>query len=586
MKVQVNVKTLAEDITSKCEVDVASLDLVKEVKEKITSSQMIAFPDPKLMVGERILQDNLTLKECGIEDHAILDCVVNASEVALVQQLNGFLSMRDLTIDELGLLYCYKYGISVMHVLKTLGRPGTFREFLVGFPGFVVDNDMLSLVRVGTSFKPMACADELLKILAANGGAMSITDLCARFVQAYHMSVSSIVNMRPSEFLASDPRFVLLGRGRVGIRNAISPSSPNSKVSPRVESPIRTDDGNTKCTPSKADLFKEAMDQSKGRKSPPSVRKSTKPPRRASVAIVPKADVSSSGDSEDDVSQDLQMYSDLHERVGGRKVQSKCANRLTSIVEYLKSLCIFEVDRVVKGGSVGNGTSVEGCMDASLVFFLKGLPVHSHSSWMPPLLRSMKAVLDVQPPEGILSVDCSEEALFLKSDCGMSVILAFATSFASYGETVEALGNQGPEARKFFGAAFAKESVSFVQKQSGSCKTTIRLLKWWRDQQDWQCDLTRPSNQVMELVAIYAYMVQGQENQKQAVANCMALFAQFNRLRITFTNFYEKSEIWEPLLLQRPLLMDPVNPFVNVADPQAFDPRELMEKAATTAFFY
>ena len=35
------------------------------------------------------------------------------------------------------------------------------------------------------------------------------------------------------------------------------------------------------------------------------------------------------------------------------------------------------------------------------------------------------------------------------------------------------------------------------------------------------------------------------------------------------SNYYDPSDVWSPLMLQKPLLMDPVNPFTNVADPQA-----------------
>jgi len=93
------------------------------------------------------------------------------------------------------------------------------------------------------------------------------------------------------------------------------------------------------------------------------------------------------------------------------------------------------------------------------------------------------------------------------------------------------------------------------------------------------------SNAILELVAIYAAQ-QKPRDQQEAIANCMAMLAAFKDLRILWSNYYQKVDIWEPLLLQKPLLMDPVNPFVNVADPQSFDPRELMDKAATTHFFW
>merc|ERR1719240_1935558 len=38
---------------------------------------------------------------------------------------------------------------------------------------------------------------------------------------------------------------------------------------------------------------------------------------------------------------------------------------------------------------------------------------------------------------------------------------------------------------------------------------------------------------------------------------------------------YTGAEIWRPLLWQRPLIMDPTTPYVNIVDPSIFDCEEL-----------
>ena len=86
---------------------------------------------------------------------------------------------------------------------------------------------------------------------------------------------------------------------------------------------------------------------------------------------------------------------------------------------------------------------------------------------------------------------------------------------------------------------------------------------------------SRPSDEVLELLAIYSALQTKPRDQSQAVANAMSLMARFSDLRIVWSNYYKKEEIWTPLMSHRPLLMDPVNPFVNAADPQSFDPKEL-----------
>merc|ERR1740138_392599 len=137
-----------------------------------------------------------------------------------------------------------------------------------------------------------------------------------------------------------------------------------------------------------------------------------------------------------------------------------------------------------------------------------------------------------------------------------------------------------------FEASFVKERTQFVSKQPGNVKVTIRLLKWWRDQQQWSCKLTRPSDYLIELIAIYAYQQCGKLSQSQMIANCMSIFARFDQLRVMWSNYYDQKDVWSPLMMQRPLLMDPVNPFSNIVDPQDFDSRELTQFASTTHFFW
>merc|ERR1719146_483432 len=106
----------------------------------------------------------------------------------------------------------------------------------------------------------------------------------------------------------------------------------------------------------------------------------------------------------------------------------------------------------------------------------------------------------------------------------MTVDLKFSPAFESYGATVQTLGSLGPNARKPFEASFVKESTQFIAKQPGHVKVTMRLLKWWREQQTWSCSLTRPSDYLIELVAIYSAQ-HGRYDQAQMVANCMSIMA-------------------------------------------------------------
>jgi len=285
--------------------------------------------------------------------------------------------------------------------------------------------------------------------------------------------------------------------------------------------------------------------------------------------------------------QSEDLYQDLHTKISSRSFNSKVAQALSTCKEILEEKSFLNVVEVAKGGSIGKGTSITDCEDAELVFFVKGLPTEGHTKWLPPLLRSVESTLAENLPEDMgAKMTCLEDSVQLELKGGLTVSLRFSPAFENYVQTVQALGMLGPHARKFFDPSFVKERTQFVSKQPGHVKVTMRLMKWWRDQQAWSCSLTRPSDYVLELIVIYAAQQCGKVTQAQAIANCMSLLSRFDQLRVVWSNYYDPSDVWSPLMLQKPLLMDPVNPFTNVADPQDFDARELMSLAASTHFFW
>jgi len=285
---------------------------------------------------------------------------------------------------------------------------------------------------------------------------------------------------------------------------------------------------------------------------------------------------------------DSQQYLELHNRISGRSFNSKISQTLTDIVDVLCMFLFLKPTQVVKGGAVGKGAAISGVPDAEVVMFLAGVPAASIGKWHPPLLKAAAAVLGEHLAKGDQATDIRimGDSLQLTAKGVVKVNLRFSPTFASYGEALDALRTQNPGTRQLMAAAFAKERVQFIAKQPGQVKVTMRLLKWWRDQQDWSSAFTRPSDDLLELLAVYSAVQTKPADQHVAIANAMSLMARFEELRVVWSNYYRKDDIWAPLLHQRPLLMDPTNPYVNVADPQDFDASELMKLAGSTHFFW
>jgi hypothetical protein len=539
-------------------------DTVVSLKERIAIVQNIPFPQQDLAVGGKVLEGSKALADCGVEEGSALDLVIRASPATLAQQLTDLLKARDLSCDELGLLYCYKYGCSFGQALAFLGCEGKLQDFLKSQKQFQLENNHVTLVREDTALKPFSVTAEVEAILKATpSGSMDTKELCSRFVQKFNVPLASVAGCKPSEFFAKEKDlFQVSGRGRVSLRGAV-PKSPPWEKNAAYPGPGAT-------PPAAAPVAPWAA---KDEEAPPGLGGWES--AQAEALAAPGA-------------AESQQYVELHNKICGRAFNSKITQALSDAVEALSEASFLDIDHVTKGGSVGKGTAISGLADAEAVFFLKGLPPTGQERWLPPLLRAAAGVLSETLGEG-RGFDCiqaAEDSVHMRVKGLLSLNIRFSPVFGNYGKTIQVLGEQGPDARRFYATSLVDERTQFIARQPGQVKVTIRLLKWWRDQQEWSGKLVRPTDEVLELLAVYSAVQTKPTDQRMAIANVMSLMSRFDELRIVWSNYYSKNDVWAPLLRQRPLLMDPVNPFINIADAQSFDARELMALARTTHFFW
>merc|ERR1711957_195548 len=420
-----------------------------------------------------------SLTECGISDGTEVELSVRTSEESLVNSLQELLQARDLSLEELCLLYCYKHGVSINQVLQSIGTQERFSNFVSRHSVFTCKAGRISLSK--DMIKPT-------------------------------------VKEEPQSLL---PRHVTT---TPPWRNVAKPVSSEACSVPGVDSPVGTG-----CA-----------------------------------------------------------YLELHTKISGRAFSSKATQALNEITATVSEKLFLNIDHVVGGGSVGRGTVIGGATDAELVFFLKDLPVAGQLRWLPALHKAVVGVLNehLGASHGVENVVATPDSVKLSVRGVVAVDLRFVPVFESYANTLKFLAQEGPETRKKLGAALLKERTNFISKQPGQVKVTMRLLKWWRDQQQWSRTMSRPSDDLLELLTVYSATQSKPQDQQSAVGNVLALMTCFDELYITWTNFYKKTDIWEPSVNQRPLVMDPVNPYLNLADPQSFDPRDMMSFAGQTRFFW
>lgn len=569
MKVQVKVTfTSSKEGSSSLEIVVGEADTVASVKERVAALQLIPFPDQDLKLHGEALADMGRLSDLGVKEQSTLDLEVKASEETLAQQLRELLQARDLSCDELGLMYSYKHGASITQALKSLGfTKDKLQDFIRRQKAFQLNGSTVALVRQDTALRPLSVAEEVEAILkASSSGVLDIKELCSRFVAKYNISLASIACARPLDFLSRDSRFIITDRRLVSLRSA-GPLKQRACQQAQSGGPVSV-------APVRSVAEPPAAGPPAGRGALPGVAPS--PPAEVSTAAEGPA-----------ASVDNQQFLDLHNRICSRQFFSKSKQALTDLADDLQQAIFLNVDHVVNAGAVGKGTAIGGSADAELVFFLKDLPSGLNGSWIPPLLCAVASVFTLKLGEesGVEAVTTGKDSVRLRTKSLNTVDIRFSPTLGSHADVVQAMGTLEPEARRLYGAALMEERVQFIARQPVAVKITIRLLKWWRDQQSWSSELVRPSDDILELVAVYAAVKGKPADQRSAIAGVMKLLARFNELRIVWSNYYTKADVWAPLIRQQPLLMDPVNPFMNMADPEVFDACELMALAGTSHFF-
>eukprot|EP00434_Breviolum_minutum_P031403 symbB.v1.2.027772.t1/scaffold2874.1/size68342/4 len=135
----------------------------------------------------------------------------------------------------------------------------------------------------------------------------------------------------------------------------------------------------------------------------------------------------------------------------------------------------YGIKRVIRGGSLGRGTAFVGNADAEALLLLDGTSPMDRATWLPPLLTEMASTLRKDMTG---KADVVDDTIHL-SFPGSLVVLSFDAVSGSF-------------------ALAAERKARLFAKMSPATKVTMRLLKWWRNQQNWSNDQLRPCDLVLE----------------------------------------------------------------------------------------
>mmetsp|Transcript_12720 Transcript_12720/g.35177 ORF Transcript_12720/g.35177 Transcript_12720/m.35177 type:complete len:627 (-) Transcript_12720:125-2005(-) len=622
--VQVTVQPAAQQgasTGSAIQLVVSPHDTVGSVKERLSAIEPMPFPEQDLIWGGKVLGDEERLSDCAIEDGSSVELVVRASEDAFVQQLAGLLQARALPTQELGLLYCHRYGLTVGRALQVLGRDEQLHDFLRGHGCFAVEAGLVAHVGKGAAGKrtqdggalepipegpPARAADRELRLAvrvsvalqgareAGAAGALEVVVRASETVGGLKERASA------AEMIPFPEQKLLLAGGELDDAQVLADcgvkdgSSLDLVVAASEEGFAQQ---LSELLQARALSVSELSLLYTTRHGAPASRAlellgcaSERLPgflRRQSRFMVEGGCVRLAvgvGTAKDAAGRN-QRYLDLHREICSAAFLREVAATIDNVASAISEASFLNIRRIVKGGSVGRGTGIAGAVNAKVVLFLDGLPPTSRELWLPALLSAVAAALQVQlsGSRGIESVKVVGDVVQVCSAGALPVDLLFSPAFGSCREAIEILGADPASA-----VALAEERVNFIAKQPEAVKITMRLLKWWREQQRWSSARTKPSDELLELVVAYAAWHSAPADQCAAVSAALGLLAGFGSAQLMWPEalaHYSEAEVPAALLRQRPLLLDPVNPFLNVAYAEAFDAAEMITFAQSASFF-
>eukprot|EP00929_Paragymnodinium_shiwhaense_P077719 TRINITY_DN4006_c0_g2_i1.p1 TRINITY_DN4006_c0_g2~~TRINITY_DN4006_c0_g2_i1.p1 ORF type:complete len:558 (+),score=173.97 TRINITY_DN4006_c0_g2_i1:193-1866(+) len=555
MKIQVNVKIPAnkeEDTNLRLKVNEA--DSAAIVKERVASVQPMPFSEQELTFDGKFVPDSVRLIDFGVQDGASLDLVVKASEQMLLTQLTELLQARDLPCDELCLLYCYKYGASVSVALKAIGVQGRFEDFILQQKGFALESGRVALVRVDTKMKPFSVTDELVDILKASAdGGMEIKELCNRFSDKFNVSLASLAGTRVSDFL-SKQKGVLSVSGKVV-------SLPWQELSVPA------------CLPP---AQKPPSPQAAGFRPPPGLELPELPPMDVFAATVQPPATS---------------YLELYDRIAPASLQPRLLGALGVLIDMVLDAAFVKIERVIKCGAIFTGTAISGCANADLVCVLPTLAAADFCDCVPAIARAMAGVLSARGEAADSELDFDDVTavrdgvrIEINGPEDIVVTVRFSPAFDNHAAAVDHMFWEGVERRQQLGFAFANEKLQLMLKQATHVKMAIGILKRWRNKQAWTAPQSRPEDDLLEALAVYAAAQSQSTDVAATLASVLVSMRTFDSLCLLCNGSNAQSDVWPPLLEQRPLIMDLSNPFVNLAAAENFEPKQLMLLAMSADF--
>jgi hypothetical protein len=616
MKVQVDIeyklegKSVAESRSSSFNIAVKPSDSLRSLQQRVLDIEPVPFTAQELQLEGKTLNEEQRIGDLGLQDGQKLCLVIHASEKIFLKQLGDLIKARPLSATELSLVYTHRFGATVQQALNILGIDEKFADFVKRQKAFTAEGNTGLLKLSETEQKVSKPGQGLQTIREGLEHAQAQVDTLQTFRVSVEVSfktpsgqeaftnvdlkinnaqtVQNICESAANEALIPFPAKALVFQGQsldMGARLADVSIAEGAALLMEIEaSPSHLVEqlwellqGKSVSTTELADLYcyrygapvrralkllglNETLKDFLKRQSCFSVQSGS----------ICATDVKPPVCNDEQLQQNVQ-YLNLHKELTSCSSIQKASRALDVVVKAACEGSFLQIQRVIRGGSIGRGTAVPGCTDAKAMLLLTGVPCLGHAKWAPPLLQLLAAMLHIK----LAASDSSFEEV---------AVVDGAVHVTFKGETTVSLELEAADAPD---AIFADRRARFFDRQPASVKVTMKLMKWWRNQQQWEDDSSIPSDEILEYICAFAAYGQLPENQFTAVGQVMTLLADFKKLCVIWPDgvaSYRPELIPRPVLIERPLLLDPTDPEANICnlpeEEEAFDYTQLARLAS------
>jgi len=405
--------------------------------------------------------------------------------------------------------------------------------------------------------------EEFRRLILQDGNQkVYISSLCGRFLQRYRKPVTAIISSRPADFLRKHPDvFELLGGGNVRLRDS-SVNVESADQAPPTDRPFS--DVSTSVASGRDSSRPDICLTRSAEPAPPSLM-----------------------EFNDTV---FNLVLDL---VAPSEHSARLLTQAQQLARLLEERCFLSVENVAIGGVVGLGLATCSTPEVELTLFVDKLPDTDHANWLPHILETLVGVLEMTfsgQARGVCVEGIHATLILVDRMPGSPELhtkIFISPIFLSREHLFHCIRNSAPATQGYYSPALMHDAVQFIVNQPDATKDVMKLVTWWSSQQRWTTPSNQPPHYLLQLLCVYATLEQkdGTRNLTWMLGRVLDLCASFEQLRVVWADLglatYTPAHVPQASLWQVPLVMDPTNPYVNLADPAVFNHTELAALAGT-----